>query len=93
MSDLIIIYYLISLNDYIIMYYRSGLYIYIYKSLILHYVPQHDRTDHIHRHENTTIVPSHKPEDPIESNNMLRPVNTILRSRDMESYKITVVQI
>ena len=46
----------------------------------------------VHQRENTAIVPRHKPEDQIESNKMLCLVDTILWSRDMENYKITVVQ-
>ena len=51
-----------------------------------------DTTDHIHQHENTTIVSRHKPEDPIKSNKMLYLANTILWSRDMDNYKISLVQ-
>ena len=51
-----------------------------------------DSTEHIHQHENTTIVSKHKPEDPIKGNNMLYLANTILWSRDMDNYKISVVQ-
>ena len=32
-----------------------------------------DSSDHIHQHENTTIVSRHKPEDQIKSDQMLRP--------------------
>ena len=45
----------------------------------------HDRSDHIHQHENTTIVSRHKPDK------MLHMVNTILWSRDMDNYQIPVV--
>ena len=51
-----------------------------------------DSTNHIHQHENTTIVPRHKHEDQIESNNLICLADAILRSRDMGNYKITVVQ-
>ena len=51
-----------------------------------------DSTDHIHQHENTTIVPRHKPEDQIESNNMLCQAYTILWSRNVDNYKIIVFQ-
>ena len=48
-------------------------------------------TDHIHQHENT-IVSRHKPEDQIKANEMLCLVDTILWGRDMDNYKISVVQ-
>ena len=51
-----------------------------------------DSTEHIHQHENTTIVSRHKPEDQIESNKMLYLANTILWSRNMDNHKISVVQ-
>ena len=51
-----------------------------------------DSTEHIHQHENTTIVSRHKPEDQIKSNKMLYLANTILWSRDMDNHKISVVQ-
>ncbi len=51
-----------------------------------------DSTDHIHQHENTTIVSRHKPEDQIKSDKMLYLVNTIQWSRYMDNYKISVVQ-
>ena len=51
-----------------------------------------DSTDDIHQHGNTTIVPRHKPEYQIESNNLICLADAILRSRDMGNYKITVVQ-
>ena len=51
-----------------------------------------DSTDHINQHENTTIVPRHKPEDWIKSNKLLRLADTIIWSRDIDNYKITVVQ-
>ena len=53
---------------------------------------KNDSTDHIHQHENTTIVPRHKPEDQIKSNKMLHMADTILWSRNMDNYKISVVQ-
>ena len=46
----------------------------------------------VHHHDNTTIVPRHTPEDQIESNKMLCLVDTILLGRDMDNYKISVVQ-
>ncbi len=51
-----------------------------------------DSTEHIHQHENTTIVSKHKPEDQIKSNKMLHLADTIIWSRDMDNYKISVVQ-
>ena len=51
-----------------------------------------DSTDHIHQHENTTIVSRHKPEDQIKSITMLYMADTILWSRNMDNYKISVVQ-
>ena len=51
-----------------------------------------DSTDHIHQHENTTIVSRHKPEDQIKSIKMIHLADTILWSRDMDNYKISVVQ-
>ena len=41
-----------------------------------------DSKDHIHQHENTTIVSRHKPEDQIMSDKMLHLADTILWSRD-----------
>ena len=52
----------------------------------------HDSTDHIHQHENTTIVSRHKNEDQIKSDNMLHLADTILWSMDMDNYKRYVVQ-
>ena len=55
----------------------------------------HDNTDHIHQHENTTIttiVLRHKPESQIKSGKTLHLADTILWSRDMDNYKIYVVQ-
>ena len=53
---------------------------------------KNDSTDHIHQHENTTIVSRHKPEDHIKIIKMLHLADTILWSRDMDNYKISVVQ-
>ena len=55
-------------------------------------VKNHYTTDQIHQHENTTIVPRHKPEDQIKSDKMLHMADTILWSRDMDDYKISVIQ-
>ena len=52
----------------------------------------HDSPDHIHQHENTTIVSRHKPEDQIKGDKMLHLAETIVWSRDMDNYKISVVQ-
>ena len=49
-------------------------------------------TDHIHQHENNTIVSRHKPEDQIKSIKMLHLADTIQWSRGMDNYKIYVVQ-
>ena len=49
----------------------------------------HDSSDHIHQHENTTIVSRHKPEDQIKSDKMLHMANTTLWSRDMDNYQIS----
>ena len=57
-----------------------------------HEEKNNDSTDHIHQHENTTIVPRHTPEDQIKSNKMFCLANTILWSRDMDNCKLTVVQ-
>ena len=43
-----------------------------------------DCTDHIHQHENSTIVTGHKPEEHIESNKMTCLAEAILWSRDMD---------
>ena len=51
-----------------------------------------DSTDHIHQHENSTILSRHKPEYQIKSNKMLCLADTILWSRDTDNYKISVVQ-
>ena len=51
-----------------------------------------DSTDHIHQHENTTIVSRHTPEDQIKIITMLHLADTILWSRDMDNYKISIVQ-
>ena len=51
---------------------------------------KHDCSDHIHQHENTTIVSRHKPEDQIKSDKMLHMADTIIWSRDMDNYKISV---
>ena len=48
----------------------------------------HDSLHHIH----TTIVSRHKPEDQIKGDKMLHLADTILWSRDMDNYKISVVQ-
>ena len=48
--------------------------------------------DHIHQHENTAIVSRHKPENQVKRNKMLYLADTILWSRDMDNYNITVVQ-
>ena len=40
-------------------------------------------TDHIHQHENTTIVPRHTPDYYIERNKMLCPVDTTQWSTDI----------
>ena len=53
---------------------------------------KNDSTEHIHQHENTTIVSKHKPENQIKSNKMLYLANTILWSREMDNYNIFVVQ-
>ena len=50
-----------------------------------------DSSEHIHQHENTTIVSRHKPEDQIKIDTMLHTTNTILWSRDMDNYQISVV--
>ena len=51
-----------------------------------------DSTDHIHQHENTTIVSRHKPDDQIKSDQMLHLTDTILWSKNMDNYKSAVVQ-
>ena len=40
----------------------------------------------------TVIVSRHKPEDQIKSSKMFYMADTILWSRDMDNYKISVVQ-
>ena len=52
----------------------------------------HDSTDHIHQHENTSIVPRHTSEYQIQSNTMLCRADTILLSRAKDNSKRTVVQ-
>ena len=46
-----------------------------------------DSTDHIHQHENTTIVSRYKPEDQTKSNTMLCLADTVKLSRDMDNTK------
>ena len=52
---------------------------------------KNDSTDDIHQHETTTTVPIHKLESRLEGNKMLCLADTILQSRYMDNFKITVV--
>ena len=45
----------------------------------------HDSSDHIHQHENTTIVSRHKPEDQIKSDKILHLADTSLCDSDSDS--------
>ena len=47
----------------------------------------HDSTDHIHQHENTTIASKHKPKTRLRAITCYIMADTILWSRDMDQLR------